>query len=171
MGCWFLPWTVTRAIWHKAIKSHVSGVSTDVSLFSKSGSSLVHHYRVFGRSAAHASRRGKFMAKLRNFTVQAVAEARWEFIVYRSGEISYRCRRTLFAAFDPGVQMINPRSERSAGRYPQSYRQCQLTPCHPSMIASPVKSSAGPAASYVSPARRPRSLLYSGRSPMVPVSL
>ena len=32
-------------------------------------------WTVFGRSAVHASLRGKFMAKLRNFTV---AEARWK---------------------------------------------------------------------------------------------
>ena len=38
------PWTVTRAEWCKAMKSHVSGVSTDVLLFSESGSSPVHHY-------------------------------------------------------------------------------------------------------------------------------
>ena len=64
---WFPPWA--RAVWHKAMKSHVSGVSSDVLLFSESGSSLVHH-------PAQASLRGKFMAKLRNFTVQV--EARWE---------------------------------------------------------------------------------------------
>ena len=47
LGRWFPPWTVTRAAWHKAMKSHVSAVSTDVLLFIECGSSLVHHYRVF----------------------------------------------------------------------------------------------------------------------------
>ena len=46
---WFPPRTVTRAVWRKAIKLHVSG---DVLLFSESGSSLVHHYWVFGHNAA-----------------------------------------------------------------------------------------------------------------------
>ena len=53
----------------------VSGVSTDVVLFSEHGSLLVHHYRVVGRSAAHASLRGTFMTKLWVFTVWADAEA------------------------------------------------------------------------------------------------
>ena len=47
MGRWFLPWTVTRAVWHTALKTTVSGVSTDVALFSANGSQLVHHYRLF----------------------------------------------------------------------------------------------------------------------------
>ena len=76
LGCWFPPWTVTRAVWHKALKRHISGVSTYVLLFSESGSLLVHHYRVFGRSAAHTSLRGKYMAKLQSFIVGAEAEAR-----------------------------------------------------------------------------------------------
>ena len=70
---------VTRAVWRKAMKLHVSSVSTDVLLFSESGSSLVHHYRVFGCNAAHAFLRGKFMAELRSFIEHAEAEVRWEF--------------------------------------------------------------------------------------------
>ena len=65
-------------MWYKALKPHVPGVSSDVLLFSENGLSLVHHYRVFGRSAAHASLRGKYMAKLRSFAIRAEAEARWE---------------------------------------------------------------------------------------------
>ena len=61
------------------MKLQVSGVSTDVLLFSESGSSLAHHYRVFGRNAAHASLCGKFMAGLRSFIEHAEAEVRWEF--------------------------------------------------------------------------------------------
>ena len=75
---WFLTWKVTRAARHKALKPQVSGISTDVGLFSENGSSLVHHYRVFGRSAPHTSLRGTFMAKLRVFTVRAGAEVKWE---------------------------------------------------------------------------------------------
>ena len=81
LGRRFPHWTVTRAAWHRALKPQVSGVSTDVVmvvLFSEHGSSLVHHYRVFGRSAAHASLRGTFMTKLRVSTVRADAEAKWE---------------------------------------------------------------------------------------------
>ena len=78
LGRWFPLWTVTRAAWHKALKPQVSGVSTDVVLFSENGLSLIHHYRVFGRSAAHASLRGTFMTKLRVFTVRAVDDAKWK---------------------------------------------------------------------------------------------
>ena len=49
-----------------ALKSKVSGISTDTALFSKHGAQLVHHYRVFG--VAHASLRGLFMIDLLYFT-------------------------------------------------------------------------------------------------------
>ena len=69
---------MARAAWYKALNPQVSGVSTDVMLFSDHGSPLVHHYRVLGRIAAHASLRGTFMTKLWVFTVRAAAEAKWE---------------------------------------------------------------------------------------------
>ena len=47
LGRWFPPWTVTPG--HVALKATVSGVSTDALLFSRSGTPLVHRYRVFGR--------------------------------------------------------------------------------------------------------------------------
>ena len=77
LGRWFPPWAATREVWHKEPKPHVSGVSTDAVLFSENGSQLVHHYRVFGQSVAHASLHGKFMAGLQLFTVQAFANAKW----------------------------------------------------------------------------------------------
>ena len=43
---WFPPWTVTRAAWKAALKSKVSGISTNAALFSEHGAQLVHHYRV-----------------------------------------------------------------------------------------------------------------------------
>ena len=64
LGRWFPPWTVTRAAWHKALKPQVSGISMDVVLLSENSSQLVHHYRVLGRSVAHASLRRTFMANL-----------------------------------------------------------------------------------------------------------
>ena len=77
LGKWFPLWMVSRETWRDALNPHVSGVSTDVLLFSENGASLIHHYRVFGRGGAPASLRGKYMPKLRAFTVQAEAEARW----------------------------------------------------------------------------------------------
>ena len=66
-----------REVWRKTLIQQVSGVSADVLLFSEHGSTLVHYYRVFGRGAAHTFMRWKFMAKLRTFTVQAEAEAKY----------------------------------------------------------------------------------------------
>ena len=48
LGKWFPPWTVTQAALNTVVKSNVSGISTDVVLFSEHGAQLVHHYRVFG---------------------------------------------------------------------------------------------------------------------------
>ena len=70
---WFPPWTVTRAAWHTALKPTVSGISTNVALFSEHGAPLVHHYQVFGDCAAHAS----FMIDLLYFTSQACAVVHW----------------------------------------------------------------------------------------------
>ena len=78
LGRWFPFWIVIGATWHKALKPPVSGVSTNVELFRENGSSLIHNYRVFGRSAAHTSLRGTFMTKLWELTVRAVDEAKWE---------------------------------------------------------------------------------------------
>ena len=71
---WFPPWTVKRAAWHTALKPKVSGVSTDVALFSEQGAQLVHHYRMFGDCATHASLWGSFMVDLLYFTNQACAD-------------------------------------------------------------------------------------------------
>ena len=78
LGCWFPPWTVTRGVWRQALKHQVSGISTDVLLFSEYGFTLVHHYWVFGWGVAHAALRRPFMEKLRSFSVRAEAEAKWE---------------------------------------------------------------------------------------------
>ena len=59
---------------------------------------------------------------------------------------------------------MSPRSARPAAPEVSADNQ-------PSTSDSSVKSSAGPAASYVSPAPRPRSLLYDGWPSVVPVSL
>ena len=67
LGKWFPPWTVSRETWCDALNSHVSGVSTDVLLFSKNSAPLIHHYRVFGQSGAHASLRGRFIIETPGF--------------------------------------------------------------------------------------------------------
>ena len=68
----------TRAEWHTALKPKVSGISTDAALFSEHGAQLVHHYRMFGDCAAHASLQGLFMIDLLYFTNRACTDAHWE---------------------------------------------------------------------------------------------
>ena len=74
LGRWFPPWTVSRNIWCKALRLTISGVTTDVLLFSRYGIPLVHRYRVFSRYGKHISLRGTYMTRLRDFLEQADAE-------------------------------------------------------------------------------------------------
>ena len=67
-GRWLPPWTVTSAVWHKAMKSHVSGVSTDVLFLVR----VVRHWCTITGCSAVVQRTHPC------FTIQAVAEARWE---------------------------------------------------------------------------------------------
>ena len=76
LGTYFPPWTVTRSAWATALGARVSGIATDVMLFSQHGARLVHQYHVFANSMSHQSLRGSFMTKLSDFTHQASAEAR-----------------------------------------------------------------------------------------------
>ena len=75
LGKWFPPWTVTRIAWSAALKSNVSGISTDVVLFSEQGPSW-STTNVYGDFVSNGSLRGTFMAKLSDFTNRACAEAR-----------------------------------------------------------------------------------------------
>ena len=93
LGKWLPPWTATRAVWHTALKPKVSGVSTDAALFSEQGAELVHHYRVFGDCAAHASLRGSFMVDLLYFTTRACVDAHWAAKHSRSSGPGPACRQ------------------------------------------------------------------------------
>ena len=168
LGRWFPPWTVTRVAWHKALKPQVSGVPTDVMLFSESGSSLVHHYRVFGRSAAHASLHGMYMAKLRSFTVRAEAEAKWE-----AGLLPIQKTQIQLPAVSATLRSIRPRG--SDDEAPVCKARQAVSPVIPevststasSTIVSSVTSYSGTATSYDLPAPRQRSILYGGQPPML----
>ena len=73
---WFPPWTVSREVWREALLPYVSGVSTDILLFSERGVPLIHHYRVLGGGSTHVSLHGSYMIKLRAFAAQARVAAR-----------------------------------------------------------------------------------------------
>ena len=76
LGKWFPPWTVSWEMWHEALLPQVSGVSTDILLFSERGIPLAHHYQGGGGSA-HVSLRGSYMVKIRDFKAQAQAATPW----------------------------------------------------------------------------------------------
>ena len=77
LGKWFPPWTIKCQTWSDTLNPHISGVSTDVLLFSECGTPLVHHYRVFARGISHISLRGSYLANLRIFITQSEAVGRW----------------------------------------------------------------------------------------------
>ena len=73
----FSPWTVTRQMWKDALNPRISGVLTDVLLFSECGPALVHHYRVYMKVISHVSLRGSFLDNHRTFVTQSAAMGRW----------------------------------------------------------------------------------------------
>ena len=76
LGKCFPPWTVTRSAWAAVLGARVSGIATDVMLFSQHGARLVHRYRVLADSVPYQSLRGLFMTKFSAFTHQTSAVAR-----------------------------------------------------------------------------------------------
>ena len=118
------PRIVTREVWRKTLIQQLSGVSPDVLLFSEHGSTLVHHYRVFGRDEAHTFLRWKFMAKLRTFTVRMAVG------VYQSGILLRQWFRIHCAAFNSEIRKMNLPSVKLVWRCPRSCRKCLLMP-HP----------------------------------------
>ena len=104
-------------------------MSTDVLLFSESGSSLVHHYRVFGRRHTHPFVESLWLDFEASSNTQR-AKSNGSSIGYRAGEISYRRHQIPFAAFDRGIRSMNPRSATPGGWYPRSHWNCQLTTSH-----------------------------------------
>ena len=53
----FPPWTVTRDVWHDALRPDVSGVAVDALLFHEAGSRLVHRYSVYKDPFPHPALR------------------------------------------------------------------------------------------------------------------
>ena len=126
LGHWFPPWTVTGQVWRETLKPQVSGVSTDVLLFSESGLSLMHHYWVFG--AVHGSLHGTFMGKLMLLTVRLLPKPGGRAVVYRSGILRCQRYRIHCVAFDRRIQTMNSHYVRPVRRYPRLCRKCHLVP-------------------------------------------
>ena len=61
----FPPWTVTCQVYTDSLTSRHPGISNDVLLFSDTGLSLVHHYRVHKRGLPHVAFRRNYLSQLR----------------------------------------------------------------------------------------------------------
>ena len=110
------------------------------------------------------------MAKLRSFTARAEAEARWE-----AGRLPIR--KSHLPAVSVTLRSIRPRG--SDDESPVCKARRVVSPVIPevststasSMIVSSVTSYAGTATSYDLPVPRPRSILYGGQPPILPMSI
>ena len=122
-------------------------------LFSESGAPLKHHYCVFGHGGAHPSLRGSYITKMRIFTVQAEAEGHWT--------------RNRDPARSPLLQKVSTHSRVFRQRDPDD----GPPRCKAHRARSP-RTSDAPAVHVSSAAAyspMPRSLLYDGRPPILPV--
>ena len=149
LGKWLPLWTVSREMWHEALQPHVSGVSTDILLFSERGAPLIHHYRMFGGGSVHNSLGGNYMIKLRPFAAQAEAAARW-------------ARRRDSARLAVTATSAHPRDVRQRDSDVDLPRQKSRRAVFPHKPIAP----AVPASSLV-----PKMDIYDGRPPILPVRL
>ena len=146
---WFPPWTVSREMRREALQAHVSGVSTDILLFSERGAPLIYHYHVFGGGSADNSLRGNYMIKLRAIKAQAEAAARW--VRHR-----YSARPAVT------VTSTHPREVRQRGAgvdLPRQKSRQAVSPRKPDAPAMPVSLVV------------PQVDIYDGRPPILPVRL
>ena len=72
----FPPWTVTRDVWHDALRPDASGVAVDALLFHEAGSRLVHRYRVYMDPFPHPALRDGVIPRLLSSVCRAMAIAR-----------------------------------------------------------------------------------------------
>ena len=72
----FPPWTVTRDVWHDALRPDVLGVAVDALLFHEAGSRLVHRYRVYKDPFPHPAFCDGVIPRLLSSVCRAMAIAR-----------------------------------------------------------------------------------------------
>ena len=72
----FPPWTVTRGVWHAALRPDVSRVAMDALLFHEAGSRLVHRYLVYKDLFPHPGLRDGVIPRLLSCACRAMAIAR-----------------------------------------------------------------------------------------------
>ena len=129
LGPCFPPWMVMREVWRKTLMQQVSGVSTDVLLFSEHGSTLVHHYRVLARERHTHPCEGSLWPNFGHLLSGLRPKPSTTVGMYPSGIL-----RQWFwihcAAFDSDIWTMNLPSVKLVGRCPRSCRKCLLVP-HP----------------------------------------
>ena len=69
------PWTVTRDVWHDALRPDVSGVAVDALPFHEAGSRLVHRYCVYKDPFPHPALRDGVIPRLLSSVCRAMAIA------------------------------------------------------------------------------------------------
>ena len=72
----FSPWSVTRDVWHAALRPDVSGVAVDALLFHEAGRQLVHRYRVYRDPFPHSALRDGVIPRLLSCVCRVMAIAR-----------------------------------------------------------------------------------------------
>ena len=72
----FPPWTVTRDVWHAALRPDVSGVAVDALLFHEAGRRLVNRYRVYKDPFPHPALHGGVIPLVLSCVCRAMAIAR-----------------------------------------------------------------------------------------------
>ena len=72
----FPPWTVSRHVWHTALRPDVSGVAVDARLFHEAGCRLVHRYRVYKDPFPHPALRDGVIPRLLSCVGRGMAIAR-----------------------------------------------------------------------------------------------
>ena len=72
----FPPWTVTRDVWHAALRPNVSGVAVDAMLFHETGRRLVHRYRVYKDPFPNPALRDGVIPRLLSCVCRVMAIAR-----------------------------------------------------------------------------------------------
>ena len=108
----FPPWTVTRDVWHAALRRDVSGVAVDPLLFHEARRRLVHRYRAYKDPFPHPALRDGVIPRLLSCVCRAMAIARLTHLKISipssgapPGQVSAEC-------FPGGTPLVTPSLRR-----------------------------------------------------------
>ena len=155
LGKWFPPWTVTYQTWKDALNPRISGVSTDVLLFSECGHALVHYYRVFTKGISHVSLRGSYLDNIRTFVMQSAAMDRWG-----QNEVMTQSSPVHGSSTSPRSIRQRDSDKESPCCKTRRARSPHMTDV-PAVLMSPTAVSS----------QDPNAIIYDGRPSILPVSI